>query len=446
MRRVLGSVFALILLFALPVAAAPVAPPAPPSAAEPGGTPPDRPLPGYAISNPPLAPALVGGEPSRVEQGVHRHAAYTAEVPPRWNGRLALWAHGYRGPSATLTVEPPPHGLRQRLLDQGFAWAASSYSANGYDVKAGVESTRDLAGHFAALVGQPRDVFLVGASMGGHVIARSLEQHPGSYRGALALCGALGDHELFDFFLDHQLVAQALAGVDAFPLPADYLSTRVPLIKANLGLDGTPNERGRQFARVVVERSGGERPGAQAAFAHWRDFLFGLPAVRTGDDLATDPLRIATNASTRYAPTTPVDLNREVERVPPQDPRARQTPELTAIPRVEGRPSAPVLSLHGLGDLFVPFSMEQRYQREVRDNGRSDLLAQRAIRTVEHCEFSPAEVGRAWDDLVAWADTGRRPAADVVDDPAAVAAADYGCRFSDPDAYGTGTRGSFPRC
>jgi hypothetical protein len=432
MRRLLGLVLVLLLL-------------APPAQA---ATPPDRPLPGYTVDNPPLPPARVGGEPSRVLQGVHRHAAYTVEVPPRWNGRLLMWAHGYRGASRVLTVDPPAYGLRQRLLDQGFAWAASSYYANEYDVEAGVRGTRALADHFTRLVGRPRDVFLAGVSMGGHVIGRSLEQYPGFYRGALPLCGVLGDQELFDFFLDFNVVAQALAGVRAWPVPDDYLTRVVPRIRAELGLAGVPNERGRQLAAVVTNRSGGPRPGAEQAFAHWQDFLFGLAASPSGEGLAADPSQLATNLLTRYAPAAPVDLDRRVQRVLPENLAARLTPALTEVPRIAGRPSAPVLSLHDLGDLFVPFSMEQLYERDVRRNGRSHLLVQRAIRAVEHCEFSPAEVGAAWDDLLTWVDTGRKPAGDVVADPVAVADPRYGCRFTDPAAYDApgSTRRLFPAC
>jgi pimeloyl-ACP methyl ester carboxylesterase len=379
---------------------------------------------------------------------VHEHAAYIIEVPPRWNGRLAMWAHGYRGASTVLTVDPPGFGLRQKLLDQGFAWAASSYYANTYDVKAGVLGTRDLAKHFHKLVGKPTDTFIVGASMGGHVIGRSLEQFPGFYKGALPLCGALGDHELFDYILDYNLVAQAVSGIHAWPAPDDYLSAVVPRIQAELGLTGVPNERGAQFVSIVTNRSGGPRPGAAQAFAFWKDFLFGLATTASGDSLAANPGQIATNATTRYEPNAPVDVNRSVERVLPQNLKARLTPKLTEVPRIAGRPTAPVLSLHGLGDMFVPFSMEQIYARDVDRNDRGHLLAQRAIRTINHCEFSPTEVGTAWDDLVTWADTGRRPAGDLVDDPAVVAAPDYGCRFSDPAAYTAPntTRRLFPAC
>ncbi len=408
----------------------------------------DRPLPGYTVDNPPLAPELVGGKPSRVLQGVYRHAAYTIEVPPRWNGRLAMWAHGYRGATTVLSVDPPAYGLRTRLLNQGYAWAASSYYANDYDVRAGVTGTHDLAVRFGSLVGKPSKVFLAGVSMGGHITGRSLEQYPGFYAGALPMCGVLGDHELFDFFLDFQLTSQALSGIRAYPTPPDYPSTVVPRIQAGLGLVGltpggpdTTNDLGKRFRSVVVERSGGARPGDTAAFAYWKDFLFGLGASGGGDRLAQNPGRLATNLDTRYRAG---DLDRTVQRVAPEDWYSRLTPALTEIPRIVGRPSAPVLSLHGLGDMFVPYSMEQEYREDVERTGRSKLLVQRAIRTVEHCEFAPSEVGAAWNDLVAWVDRGERPSGDDVD---RTSAPDYGCRFTDRAAYdGPGTRRLFPRC
>ncbi|MEW9553213.1 hypothetical protein [Nonomuraea sp. NPDC050783] len=409
----------------------------------------DRPLPGYTVDNPPLAPATVGGRPSRVVQGVHEHAAFDIEVPPRWNGELVMWAHGYRGDTTVLTVEPPGYGLRQRLLDQGYAWAASSYYANAYDVRAGVLSTRALVTRFAREVARPRRTFLAGVSMGGHVTARSIEQYPGVYDAALPMCGVVGDHELFDYFLDHQLVAQDLADVPAYPIPADYATSAVPKIKERLGLTGGAepgNQLGRQFRDIMVNRGGGQRPGAAAAFAYWQDFLFGLADPDEGGTLAQEPGRVATNRGTVYRPATPVNVDASVRRVDPADPAARRTARLTQVPAVSGRIDVPVLSLHDLGDGFVPFSMEQYYRADVARHGRSGLLVQRAIRAAGHCEFSDAEAGAAWDDLVRWERTGRRPPGDDVSDPLALAAPDYGCRFTDPSARSTGTRPLYPPC
>jgi pimeloyl-ACP methyl ester carboxylesterase len=238
-------------------------------------------------------------------------------------------------------------------------------------------------------------------------------------------------------------------------VPADYLTTVVPRIQEKLGLStlvpggpDTVTDRGAQFRAVVVERSGGPRPGTAPAFAYWKDFLFSL-ATPPDDDapLALDPGRLATNLGTRYQPNSPVDLNREVQRVAPRDWRSRLSPSLTEIPKIAGTPQVPVLSLHGLGDLFVPFSMEQDYRADVVRRGQAKWLVQRAIRTVGHCEFSPAEVGAAWNDLVTWTDRGTKPAGDVIVDRHAVAAPTYGCRFSDSAAYnGPGTRKLFSPC
>lgn len=416
----------------------------------------DQPLPGYTIDNPPLPPVLVHGKPSRVLQGVHRHAAYDIEVPPHWNGKLALYAHGYAGQGFVLRVGPPPFGLRQRLLDQGYAWAASSYYRNGYDVRAGVLSTRDLAELFADKVGRPEQRVIVGVSMGGHIIGRSIEQFPGYYDGALPMCGVLGDHELFDFFLDYNLVAQDLAGVREYPVTDEYATVTVPKIEAALGLTGlrpggpdTTNERGKQFRSIVINRTGGPRPGDVQSFAFWKDFPFTLATPPLpGATLAEDPGQVSTNLFTRYTPDEPFDVNATVQRVRVADLPARLSNRLSQVPRVNGRPRVPVLSLHGLGDMFVPFSMEQIYAADVARHHRSRLLVQRAIRTTQHCEFSAVEAGTAWDDLVRWIDTGRRPAGDVTTKPSAVARPDYGCRFSDPAAYaaGTGTRRLFPAC
>jgi hypothetical protein len=412
----------------------------------------DQPLPGYTIDNPPLAPATVNGRPARVLQGVHGHAAYDIEVPPKWNGELVMWAHGYRGNGTVLTVDPPTFGLRQKLLDEGYAWAASSYYDNGYDVRAGVLGTSDLALLFRRLVRPPRRTMITGVSLGGHVVGRSIEQYPRLYAGALPMCGVLGDNALFDFFLDYNLVGQDISGISAYPPPADYLTNAVPKIEHVLGFDtlrpggqDTATDLGRQFRTVVINRSGGARPGAEQAVAVWKDFLFGLGAQGGGTTLAENPGLVATNVGRRYAPNSPVDVNGTVPRVPAADPKDRFTTRLIQIPRIAGRPSIPVLTLHGLGDLFVPFSMEQIYRADVNGHGRGRLVVQRAIRAAQHCEFSDAEAGTAWDDLAAWVHWGVRPAGDDVTRPGA---ATFGCRFSDPAAYaaGTGTRRLFPAC
>jgi hypothetical protein len=413
-----------------------------------------QPLPGYTVNNPPLPPTAVDGHPTTVYQGVFNHAAFDIEVPPDWNGNLVMYAHGFRGQGNVLTVDPPPFGLRQKLVNEGYAWAASSYYDNGYDVRAGVLSTHDLAEHFGDLVAPPRSVYLVGVSMGGHITGRSVEEYPHFYVGALPMCGVLGDNRLFDFFIDENLVAQDLADVPNYPPTADYLTADVPSIESALGLKGiTPggsptNALGTEYRSIVINRSGGDRPGANNAFSFWYSFHFPftLWAPDNGGTLAQNPGRTATNVDTVYLPDTPVEVNSTVQRVAPTDPVDRLRASLTQSPRILGRPVVPVLTLHDLGDLFVPFSMEEIYAGEVAQHDRSGLVVQRAIRAVNHCEFSPHEVGQAWDDLAHWVATGVRPAGDNVADPATVANSNFGCAFTDQTVHATGTRPLFAPC
>jgi dienelactone hydrolase len=106
--------------------------------------------------------------------GIHGEAAYQIEVPDNWNGMLVMYAHGYRGEGAILTVGPP--SIRNWLIEIGYAWAASSYSANFYDVRAGIEDTNALALAFNTLTGKgiPSKIYITGHSMGGHIAAAAI--------------------------------------------------------------------------------------------------------------------------------------------------------------------------------------------------------------------------------------------------------------------------------
>jgi dienelactone hydrolase len=430
-------------------------------AAQAAGPPGDgsQPLPGYTVDNPPLAPLSTPDGNTAVYQGIYRHAAYDLEVPPHWNGQLVMWAHPFQGTAPVLTLDTPEFGLRQLLVDSGYAWAGSSFTETGWDVGSGVVSTHDLALFTGQLLHRkPSRTYLVGISMGGQVVARSLEQYPYFYAGALPMCGTLGDHRLFDYIADLNLVAQDLAGIRAYPTPPDYQTTVLPAIEAALGISGLAageqprNALGRQFEAITIQRAGGERPGIESAFSYWaNNGLFQLDTADDGGPLITNPMRLAQNLLTRYTPSQPVDVNRSVQRIVPTDLADRLDPGLTEIPRVAGNPQVPVLTLHDVGDLLVPLSMEQIYAREVAAHGQSDLLVQRVIRGADHCDFAPAEVAAAWTALTDWVRNGpaARPAGDTVLDPRALAAPDYGCRFTDPSAYGDPnypTRSLFARC
>jgi hypothetical protein len=422
--------------------------------------------PGYAVADPrcdyrtgaPFVPLANRNREtiSTTYTGIASGSAYRIEVPNRWNHELVLFAHGYRGTGTTVWVDSP--ALRRHYIRRGFAWAASSYQTNGYDVVHGVRDTHALIGVFGTATGRrPTAVYLTGQSMGGHVTAVALERYPRTFVGAMPYCGVLADTSLFGYFLDANVTAAALTGTPIrYPTSpragaayAGRYETQVLGELSTLGLSRTSpvpsTPVGRAWQAAVEQRSGGVRPGFDSAMAYWDSgsfppltkvpFLFGLYPGLTGGTMGIASGNVATNVGTVYQldqrpELTPAEkaLNATVLRVRAT---AAASNDLNGIPAVRGTPGVPVVSVHSIGDLFVPLSMEQIYARRVARHGQSPLFVSRAIRSNAHCGFTQAELRSAFDDLVRWVRTGRRADGDHVTDPAAVAAATFGCRFTD---------------
>ena len=380
--------------------------------------------------------------------GVHTGAGYRVEVPDNWNGDLVVWAHGFRGTGLELTVDN--HPLRPLLIAQGYAWAASSYSRNDYDISTGVQDTHALVKFFNDLVGDPDKVYLTGASMGGHITAASIEQYNKTYDAAMPICGVVGDYALFDYFLDFNAAAQQLGtGSSAFPVEsAVYIGLTVPEIKANLEAfpGGWPlflNGTGENLKSLTELRSGGERPNFDEAFAFWN----GIPAASGSGNFLFE-LGLGDGTLPR-APGVGVDnigvvyqfdgnpnltpdeqsLNDDIIRVA-ADPQGPGPNGLSQVPVISGDIDIPVLTLHNLGDLFVPVLNEVEYGSRVAANGKSDFLVQRAIRGVLHCDFTAAELSTAFIDLVTWVEAGIKPGGDDFLTPATVAGSDFGCAYT----------------
>ena len=400
--------------------------------------------PQYFVDEAKLPFAGVPGIPTRRLWGIHNGAGFRIEVPDNWNGSLVLWAHGFRGNGLELTVDD--HPLRLFLIANGYAWAASSYSRNAYDPAQGAKDTHALTTFFNGKFGRPVRTYITGASMGGHVTGIVAEQWPNSYDGAMPVCGVLGDYELFDFFLDFNLAAQTLSGVGrVFPFAPDYLGVGVPATKAALELvpgtfPFTLNAAGGNLKSLTQLRSGGVRPVFDQGFLFWNgvagDFLFGLGVAIGDGTMPRHPGVVVDNTDVVYqfdtnpaASPEEAALNAAIQRVA-ADPQGRHVNGISNVPPTTGELRIPMLSLHNLGDLFVPFLMEQVYAERVAAHGASNLLVQRAIRDFRHCAFSPNEFVEGFVDLVRWVEAGVKPAGDNVLDPAVVADPSYGCAFT----------------
>ena len=391
--------------------------------------------------------------------GVLGGAAYRVEVPKTgWNGKLVMWAHGYRGTGPNLTVDTPI--MRRYLLDNGYAWAASSYSKNYYDVRAGVEDTNALALKFAQIaaakgrtLATPSKIFITGISMGGHITAAAIEAEAQvnainkvKYAGAVPMCGVMGDTELFNYFGGYQVAAQQLAGFPITSFPTTDFETVAPAIKSALWstFPTQTNAQGDKLKNAVMNLSGGDRPFYKEGWANASNqgnifaSLGGDGTIRgvlTQNVLDTTQLFYKVDATSPSNTALDTSFNASAFKIrPTSDANRLRRDGLRWIPTSAGNISIPVVSIHTLGDLFVPFKMEQVYFDRTKAKGTDRFLVQRAIRDVGHCAFTAAEASTAFDDMVKWEATGLKPAGDDVKTAATLASPSYGCTFTNNTA------------
>ncbi|KPU87971.1 alpha/beta hydrolase, partial [Variovorax paradoxus] len=382
--------------------------------------------------------------------GVLGGAAYRVEVPSNWNGKLVMYAHGYAGEGNVLAVSNP--SIRRYLIQNGYAWAASSYSKNFYDVRVGVEDTNALALEFNKIakangreLAAPSKIYITGHSMGGHITAAAIEDeayatanHKVRYNGAVPMCGVVGDTELFDYFAGAQVTAQALAGLPKYPTVnwSDISAQVTGTLYTSF--PGTPTATGLKFASVVENLTGGKRPMFDLGFTAGGSFA-AVWGVFGSDGTVNGILNKNTLDTNRFTYTIEGDtagstaLNASVIKLTAvADANRLRRDGLRWIPKANGEFKIPVVSLHTLGDLYVPFSMEQIYNKRVAAKGNASWLVQRAVRGISHCDFTLAEQVEAFDAMIKWERDGVKPAGDDVVTAATVADPKYGCTFTRP--------------
>ena len=422
--------------------------------------------------------ALSGHANTSRWHGILGGAGYRVEVPENWNGMLIMYTHGYRGDGPDLTVDSPP--MRQYLLDNGYAWAASSYSSNFYDVRTGVEDTNALALAFTDIaaengrsLNEPTKYYITGVSMGGHVAGAAIEyeteqtaNHFVPYAGAAPMCGVMGDTALFDYFTAYSLSLYAFAGTpaDSFPLAPAESAEKLNIARETLWVDYATHPHatgltaaGFPFFATLQNLSGGPRPIYAQSFGFFHDLLQGL----AGDDgtitgILNEQVVDTTEITYRFDSVSGEPLTADeqdfngsiVQAVGVHDANGLRDDGLRLIPKVNGDLYAdiPVVTVHTLGDLFVPIKMQQVYRQRMESHGWGDNLVQRAVRAPGHCDFSIAEFNSTLDAMLKWEQEGVKPAGDDMLDPALMAEDDFGCTFTEDGFPQEVTRALMPAC
>lgn len=341
-------------------------------------------------------------------------ALYRVCFPASWNGDLVVYAHGYVAADAPLAVPDDQidgQSIAQVVNGQGYAYATTSYRANGLVADEAVEDVAQLVDEVRRrFTPDPARAFVVGVSEGGLVAALAAERRPDLFKAALAACGPVGDFAgqidylgdfrvLFDYFFPGVIPGGPVTVPDT--VRAQWSSVFAPKVAAALQADG-------QATLELLTVSGAPHDAPDLPLASttaleilWYD-IFALPDAqrRLGGQPYDNIGRVYQGSSDDGA------LNAGVVRV------AADAAARAGLDGFEttGALTVPVATLHTTGDPVVPAAQETIYADKVSAHGAAGLLDQQTPDRYGHCTFTGLEVLQAFAAV-----TGRAAAARRID-------------------------------
>ena len=379
-------------------------------------------------------------EDVRVHTGVIDGARYRVEVPSDWNGTVLLYNHGfysfgYTPEEVELTNQPQ---AKAPLLAEGYALAASQYAQpHGYSVPDALRDQTALLDWFGHHVGTPRRVLTWGESGGGLTSALLAEHAPHRIDGVLAMCGPVGGGgPLFDQVLDVAFAVRTLLAPELEVVRlTDPVANEAKALEVLRAAKSTPGGRARlalanAFANVPGwSRSLQPRPtdvteqiaqqvkydetillslawGAKRADIEAR--AGGNPSGNVGVDYRDVLRRSSGRDLARQAyRDAGLDLSADLDRLaaaPRVTPDRAAVRWLTRYGSPTGRGTAPVVTLHPVGDIIAT-----GHERAYADQVEPARLRQLYVDRGGHCTHTAAEELTALGVLVDRVDSGRWP-------------------------------------
>jgi pimeloyl-ACP methyl ester carboxylesterase len=326
-------------------------------------------------------------------------ADYRIDMPRNWNHELIVFYHGYSMQPVRFARGERISPMFQPMLDQGYAVIQSGYSAGGWAVEQGYADTEKLRVAFVAKHGAPSHTYAIGMSMGGTLAALTIESKPDVYAGALSLCGAIGSTDTmfqrdfairaaFDYYFPDLLGPLV-------PVPADFMpdarverkilgafAAKPEALQALLRWYGAADRQ--NIAPVIAFNTFEVKEMQQRSHGNPFDNAE-LIYVGSGDDAA---------------------LNDGVKRYRGE---VKARGYLAKWYTPSGQLLRPFLELHDTGDPLVPASDAFEYAMAAQRAGHGENFVQQYVNREGHCVFTPLEIGKAFDELVAWRSSGKRP-------------------------------------
>lgn len=416
--------------------------------------------PGHASTTRPPAtpcPSVLAGKATCYSGQDTDGAYYTIAVPERWNGALVVHAHG--GPAASYDPDSTTEDLAQWavLVDEGYAWAASSYRRGGYGVRMAAADTENVRRSFVEWFGRPERTYVHGQSFGGNVAAKVAETYGrerGAYDGVLLTSGLLaGGSRGYDHRVDLRVVYQYYCRNLPRPEEPQYplwqgLPADSPLTPADVaarlqectGIASAPADRTlrqqRNLADITAVTTIPER--SLPTHLQYATFLFqDIVGNRLG---GRNPFG---NQGVRYTGShDDAALNAGVARFSPGPTALR---DLSYDSDLTGQVPLPVLTLHAIDDPSVFVEYEAAYRATLTGAGQDGHLVQTFTRESGHDGLSVAEYATSIAALDRWVRTGRKPTPSSIASSCGVYDSTYGggCFYDPgyrPSAYATRIR------
>ena len=345
-------------------------------------------------------------------------AYYTIAVPDAWNGDLVIWNHGYD--FNPVSPNPGLGPLAPLQLAEGYAVAASSYQQSQWAVFSTRKDIDRLVDAFEDEFGEPNNIIITGASLGGIVTADALERGDlDDVAGAYTLCGAMAGSRVWDGAHDARLTYDAIcSGVPGAAIPGG--ATGLP--------PGVPGIPGEQLAAAVNACMGiltppaFQTPEQQARLLKFlsatglpanfiiTDLFFGTNGL---SNLIFDPGKLnggqgVGNVGVEYSDP---DINATIQRVQ-ADRKAAKRLQKNFTPKGDIYDGIKIVSIHTDKDGLVIIENEKEYQDVVSADQLTVGVIVEDIPT--HCFFTEAETVAGWESLRAWLAGAPQPDAAVL--------------------------------
>ena len=368
--------------------------------------------------------------PANCREGERNGAQWRVCVPQepiQWNHDVVVYAHGYVSPTLPVALPDDELGelpVQDIVLSMGYAYATTSYRANGLVVPQAVEDLADLVREEIRNSREFRfdRVFLVGVSEGGLIATLALEKYPDLFTGGLSACGPIGDFRrqinyfgdflvVFNYFFPNMLAESPLLGTP-LGIPRSTMenweSKFVPAILAALEQNPSATRQLLRVTRIPLDPADPESVQETILGILWYCVfstnnaieVLGGRAVQIGQP--GQPGQAFDNTRKWYSGSdNDFKMNVLIQRVAASS---------AALARIEagyqasGRISRPLITIHTTGDPVVPFWHQITYGWKAIQSASASLHLGIPVFRYGHVNLTLHELKAAFSAMVFAAD------------------------------------------